>query len=61
MRKARLPIRPQAAARQAHALSLAEAKVGSKWWRHLKVLNSTPGAMHAGPMYVALDALDAGR
>lgn len=28
-----------AKARQAHALNLAEARVGSKWWLPLKILN----------------------
>ena len=27
-------------ASQAHALMLAEARVGSKWWKHLKGLNT---------------------
>lgn len=38
-----LPLSRAVPARQAHALALSEARVGGKWWQHLKMLNGKKG------------------
>jgi len=39
---------PQPAARQAHALALADAKVGGRWWAHLALLTQAEGGAGGG-------------